>query len=83
MRSLTSYPQLAGELFETVQLSGTFSDSKTFVDAVPDRELEEIRERFEREREKPDFDIEEFVLESFTLPEDPVTAADPSMISME
>ncbi|WP_336363542.1 alpha,alpha-trehalase TreF [Halalkalicoccus salilacus] len=83
MRSLTSYPQLAGELFETVQLSGTFSDSKTFVDAVPDRELEEIRERFEREHEKPDFDIEEFVLESFTLPEDPVTAADPSMLSME
>ena len=83
MRSLTSYPQLAGELFETVQLSGVFSDSKTFVDAVPDRELPEIRERFERERGRPDFDIEEFVSESFALPEDPVTAADPSTISME
>ncbi|KYH23922.1 periplasmic trehalase [Halalkalicoccus paucihalophilus] len=83
MRSLSSYPQLAGDLFKTVQQSGTFSDSKTFVDAVPDRELAEIRERFEREHTEPDFDMREFVAESFTLPEDPVAAADPSTVSME
>lgn len=40
MRSLASYPQLAGELFETVQLAGIFDDSKTFVDAIPDSEGE-------------------------------------------
>lgn len=83
MRSLASYPQLAGELFETVQLSEAFDDSKTFVDTVPDREVATIRERFEHERDDPDFDVGAFVSESFVLPEDPVTAADPSTVSME
>ncbi len=83
MRSLASYPQLAGELFEAVQANGTFDDSKTFVDAVPDLTPEEIRERFERGRDGPDFDTGRFVSESFTLPEDPITSADPSRVSME
>ena len=83
MYPLASYPQLAGELFETVQLSGAFGDSKTFVDTIPEREVTEIEARFERERADPDFDVRSFVSELFTLPEDPVTAADPSTVSME
>ncbi|WP_331235167.1 alpha,alpha-trehalase TreF [Natronorarus salvus] len=83
MRSLASYPQLSGELFETVQRSGTFEDSKTFVDALPERAPEEIEDRFERERANGGFDVGGFVGESFTLPEDPVTSADPSTTSME
>ncbi|AGB36517.1 alpha,alpha-trehalase TreF [Natronococcus occultus] len=83
MGSLSSYPQLAGELFETVQLSRTLEDSKTFVDAIPRGESEAIRKRFEQRRGEPDFDLEAFVSDSFALPEDPVTAADPSRLSME
>jgi alpha,alpha-trehalase len=83
MGSLTSYPQLAGDLFETVQLSKALEDSKAFVDTVPEREIAEIRARFEHRRTEPDFDVEAFVADSFALPEDPVTAADPSKLSME
>jgi alpha,alpha-trehalase len=83
MRSLASYPQLSGELFETVQRSGTFEDSKTFVDALPERAPAEIERRFERERGNGGFDLRSFVSESFTLPQDPVSSADPSTTSME
>ncbi|MFC6906688.1 hypothetical protein [Halalkalicoccus tibetensis] len=82
MRSLASHPQFAGDLFETVQLSGAFRDSKTFVDAVPDGEVEAIRERFEDEHAAEEFDAKGFVSETFSLPEDPVTAADPTEVSM-
>ncbi len=80
--SPSTYPQLSGRLFETAQERGVFTDSKTFVDAVPDSEPEAIRERF-AEREDGEVDPERFVREHFALPEDPVTAADPSRVSME
>jgi alpha,alpha-trehalase len=83
MSSFATYPQLAGELFERVQLSEAFDDSKAFVDTIPEDEAEAIRNRFERERTEPEFDVEEFVVDAFALPEDPVTGADPSRTSME
>ncbi len=89
MPSPSAYPQLAGHLFETAQEDRVFPDSKTFVDCVPAEEPSTIRDRFTSEHdgngdgEDGELDLHEFVLEHFTVPEDPVTAADPSTISME
>ena len=52
------------QLFEAVQMSGVFSDSKTFADAVPKKPPEEIRAAFK-------VVLEQFVQENFELPEAP------------
>jgi alpha,alpha-trehalase len=92
MPSPSAYPQLAGRLFEIAQEGRVFPDSKTFVDCVPVEEPGSIRERFTAEYEGEDGELDDvdgdldlagFVHENFTLPEDPVTAADPSTTSME
>ena len=41
-----NFIQLSGELFEEVQLSGVFKDSKTFVDSVPKSDPDEILEAY-------------------------------------
>ena len=64
------------ELFKQVQLSGIFDDSKTFVDCVPKRPLEDIVIDFENEN-KQDLDLKSFVLNNFELP----TARDTNYIS--
>lgn len=83
MPSPSAYPQLIGRLFETAQENGVFSDSKTFVDCVPAEEPETIQSRFEDEQEVENVDLERFVHDHFTVPEDPVTAANPPTESME
>ena len=55
------------EFFKQVQLSSIFEDSKTFVDCVPKRPLEEIIKDFESKNEQ-DFDLKLFVLDNFELP---------------
>lgn len=60
--------ELYGELFEEVQLSGIFSDSKTFADAIARREPRGIMDRYVVERPKPDFDLKSFVTEEFEVP---------------
>lgn len=83
MSSLDAYPQLDGELFEAVQRMGVFSDSKEFVDTIPEQMPEKINEQFRRKRSNPEFDITTFVHEHFQLPEDPITSSDPTTVSME
>ncbi len=61
------------QLFEAVQMSGVFSDSKTFADAVPKKPPEEIRAAFK-------IVLEQFVRENFELPEAPDAVA-PSGVS--
>lgn len=61
--------QLSGELFEAVQRSGIFRDSKTFVDAIPKGEPQQILERYRALRAEPGFDLRRFVEAHFTLPE--------------
>lgn len=60
---------LLGDFFRDVQLSGLFSDSKTFVDSVPNRPVAEVLARYEAEKNSPDFDLERFVRSQFTVPE--------------
>ncbi len=57
-----------GELFERVQMEQVFDDGKTFVDCTPNFELASIHTRYEVEKNKPGFNLSEFVHENFTLP---------------
>lgn len=66
------YPQLYGDLFEAVQLSGMFEDSKTFVDAVPTSDPDDVRAAFDAAAAGDD-ELAAFVDERFDLPEE-VTA---------
>ncbi len=56
-------------LFDAVQFSGLFSDSKTFCDAVPLTELATIEAKFQAEKELPNFDLLLFINRHFILPE--------------
>lgn len=57
-------------LYETVQQSGIFSDSKYFVDAVPKASVADILEAYSSQKNKPGFDLHSFVIHYFDLPED-------------
>jgi len=61
--------EVYAELFEQVQTGRIFSDSKTFVDAVPRGEPAVILQRFREQRDQRTFDLGAFVAENFVLPE--------------
>lgn len=62
------------ELFARAQMEMIFPDSKTFVDAVPNKKPVDIMALYNSEKDKPDFDLKAFVEAHFTLPEPlPVT----------
>ncbi len=56
-------------LFETVQRSGIFPDSKTFVDLIPTEEPATILALFRQEKDKPNFDLKQFLQQYFYKPE--------------
>lgn len=56
------------ELFNDVQLSRVFSDSKTFVDCLPKSGTGDIRSKYLLEKDQPGFQLERFVLENFDPP---------------
>ena len=56
-------------LFEDVQLSSIFSDSKTFPDCLPKRSLEEIERDYKDQKTNAGFDLSSFVNQNFRLPE--------------
>jgi alpha,alpha-trehalase len=60
------------ELFETVQLSGIFKDSKTFPDMIACRNMEEIISDFEVLRNNDTFELKKFVTDNFSsvIPEE-------------
>ena len=60
------------ELFDAVQRSGIFSDSKQFVDASPKMAPQTILQAYRQNRNNSDFDLKRFVLMHFTLSE-PIT----------
>jgi alpha,alpha-trehalase len=60
--------QIFGALFERVQTERVFPDSKTFADAIPKADPEEIVRSYEAQRQRPDFSLREFVAANFTLP---------------
>nr|WP_324131426.1 alpha,alpha-trehalase TreF [Erwinia psidii] len=56
------------DLFEAVQSSRIFADSKTFADCAPKIEPERILYRYYTRRDQDDFNLLAFVLENFDLP---------------
>ena len=67
--TLVTPDKLYGPLFEAVQLSRLFSDSKTFVDAEPRRSPKEIVADFEQASTNPDFNLTGFVSANFVWTE--------------
>src|SRR5207244_5917244 len=57
-----------GSLFQAVQLSGIFADSKTFVDARPLVAPAEIAARYAAGRTAAGFSLQAFVAQRFELP---------------
>ena len=57
-----------GELFKQVQLNAVFPDSKTFVDALPNRPPEQVLSEYQQQRTQPNFDLKKFVAERFAPP---------------
>jgi len=55
-------------LFEDVQLSGIFDDSKTFVDAVPNLPPDSILNLYHQQNQAPGFSLDSFVYQYFTIP---------------
>lgn len=60
---------LLGDLFAEVQLNEVFEDGKTFVDCTAKFPYDTIRANYEKDKDNPDFDLEEFVLEHFEVPQ--------------
>lgn len=58
----------ASQLFHDVQLAGLFVDSKTFADAIGKRPLSDICVRYEQEKQRPNFNLAEFVAAEFDIP---------------
>ena len=55
-------------LYEDVQLSEVFPDSKFFVDCIPKQQVADILSAYSIEKDKPGFNIVSFVDAHFTLP---------------
>lgn len=60
--------QTSGELFEAVQLTPCFKDSKHFVDMTPKYDSKDILIKYHNSKNSKDFDILEFVEENFIPP---------------
>jgi alpha,alpha-trehalase len=58
----------SSQFFHDVQTKAIFPDSKTFVDCTPKRDLGEIIADYDEVKNKPDFDLHEFVSRNFDLP---------------
>src|SRR5579863_5236331 len=65
--------QLFPRLFEAVQLSDIFPDNKTFVDATPKRDPALIMKYYDEQKDRPGFDLKQFVTDNFTTPVAPRT----------
>lgn len=66
--TVDKFIQLSGPLFEDVQQSGIFKDSKTFVDCIPKTDPQEIRKQYEDQKPKLHFNLKAFVYEHFMMP---------------
>jgi alpha,alpha-trehalase len=68
-QSLTSPEELFGTLFQDIQNSTIFSDSKTFADCIPTEDPVLIIEAYYQQKNYADFDLAEFVKKYFRTPE--------------
>jgi alpha,alpha-trehalase len=60
--------QLYPGLFEAVQSSNLFPDSKVFPDAVGKTSATEILKQYHQQKNQPNFNLKTFVLQNFSLP---------------
>ncbi len=60
-------------LYEEVQKSGLFADSKTFSDAIPRFAFTDIPEKYHFQKKQANFDLKAFIEENFILPADQPT----------
>ncbi|WP_342238475.1 alpha,alpha-trehalase TreA [Inquilinus sp. OTU3971] len=68
-RTIPEPPSIVfGQLFEDVQLSRIFPDSKTFVDMVPKSEPNAILAKYAAAKNQPGFDLAAFVNSNFLPP---------------
>lgn len=67
--------ELLGTLFIAVQERGLFTDSKTFADAVPRRDVAAILSDWETEKPRTDVELRDFVDANFTLANTPDCSA--------
>lgn len=75
--------QLSGPLFEDVQQSGIFPDSKTFVDSTPKIDPQKIIDKYHRLKSRSSFNLKAFVYEHFQVPGENEQATPPEGGSME
>lgn len=68
LQQLRGPDEIYGELFELVQSRHVFADSKTFVDAVPKKEVADILAAFAGLEQDDNDRIRAFVTEHFVLP---------------
>jgi len=60
--------EIYGELFEDIQKSAVFNDSKLFVDAVPCRQPQNILEDYQQQKSLANFNLAQFIESNFKLP---------------
>ena len=68
MLNIQTPDQLFGSLFTDIQTQQIFNDSKTFVDALPKTDLQEILEAYQQQKASAGFDLKQFVTHYFVLP---------------
>lgn len=69
MFQIKTHNQLYPQLFEAIQMSGIFKDSKYFVDAKPNVEPSVILNEYLKQCSQSDFDLTDFVDKHFELPD--------------
>lgn len=69
-KTVDTFIQLSGPLFEDVQQSGIFHDSKTFVDSIPKTDPAEIQKQYKKQKSNRHFNLKAFIYEHFRMPED-------------
>ncbi len=62
--------QWYGDLFRKVQMQSVFPDGKTFVDCTPKTSPQTIMNEYRKQKDKPGFDLKQFVEAHFNLPAD-------------
>lgn len=70
-KAMLSPDERYAALFEAIQMTPLFSDSKIFADANPKQSTDEILKAYELNRSAPDFDLAAFVDTHFTIPQKP------------
>ncbi len=56
-------------LLHDVQMQAIFPDGKTFVDCIPCSSVSETEAKYQQQKNEPGFDLKEFVLNNYKLPE--------------